>query len=146
LFGIWWRVVFLAPFWKLNSHLFWKLVSSAFTRCAWIAMNYGKQTTQQNPFAYVIEAKSKRFFLFKNYILVNIWALCLLLTKNDNAQEKKKLGIPWPLLTTFEIIFPFEGFLTLPSLCEDVSIATLTHFIWCIYHCIFFPIFAACII
>jgi hypothetical protein len=49
-------------------------------------------------------------------------------------------------LTTFEIIFPFEGFLTLPSLCEDVSIATLTHFIWCIYHCIFFPIFAACII
>jgi hypothetical protein len=66
-----------------------------------------------------------------------MWALCLPLTKNDNAQEKERLDIPWPLLTSFEVIFPFEGYSSLPSLCEDVSITTLTHFIWCIYHCMF---------
>ncbi len=70
--------------------------------------------------------------------MVNIWALCLSLTKNDNAQENKKLGIPSPLLTSFKVLCPFEGFSTFPSLCEDVSIATLTHFIWCIYHRMFF--------
>jgi len=35
-------------------------------------MNYGKQTTQQNPFAYVIDRQEKKVFKKKNYILVNI--------------------------------------------------------------------------